>query len=518
MKFAFQLRPLGRKNLGPGADLRAPGFADMPPGANRPVSGLHRAPRLHGAKKMAASPTRAELPWGWFWGLLLLHVVLAGVMKRLPWLASLHAALTFLVALTCALRNTAPAKLVAIMAYLVGSEVLWRMTQASVPWEFGKYALALVALVAMARRGIESTKWLPLVYFSMLIPAVFLTLGSGDFHEVRQEISFNLSGPFSLAVLMFYWSGVRLKIPELGRVFQCLLLPIAGVFSIAAFTVLTDNSLVFDDRSNNFASGGAAANQVSAILGLGVFVSLLYSLAPGQTKRKRLWLLGLMVLFVAQSAMTFSRTGIYLAGISMLAVILMVSRDIKRLFAALGGVCLLTVVVAFLVWPALNHFTGGALAKRFEKTTSTGRDQIVMGDLRLFLDHPLLGIGVGRAREERSQFIGHETNAHTEFSRLLAEHGCLGLLALLLLLFMAGANIWRERFSYRGAVIAGVVVWSLLFMLVSGMRLAAPSFLIGLSCVRRVHSQPPTRRPRALRPILNSSAGNHLACPADARQ
>jgi O-antigen ligase len=505
MKFAFKLRSPSRKNILLGGGRRGPGFAGRHHGTKYPVPGNHDAQRLDRGNT-AASKSRAELPWRWFLGLLLLHVILASLMKRWPLLASLHAALTLLIALVLAVRNASPAKLVAFMAYLIGSEVLWRMTQAAVPWEFGKYALVLIALVAMARRPGFSGVWLPLLYFSLLVPSAFLTLGSGDFSQVRQEISFNLSGPFSLTVLMLYFLGIRLKLAELGRVFQFMLLPIAGVCSIVAFTVLTNDNIVFDDRSNNLASGGAPANQVSAILGLAVFTSLLYSLGPGQTSKKRAWLLAFTVLFFAQCVMTFSRTGVYLAAVSMLAVIIMLSSDVKRLLTAVGGLCLLAAVIAFLVWPALNHFTGGALSQRFAKTTSTGRDQIVKGDLELFVDHPLLGVGVGRAREERSEYIGHETNAHTEFSRLLAEHGCLGLFALFTLLFIVGENIWRERFSYRGAVVAGAVVWSLLFMLVSGMRLAAPSFLIGLSCVRWSRSNQVARRPKTFQPVLRSGS------------
>lgn len=504
MNFAVKLRPLGTKHSNLGDGMGARGFANRqeraksPAKSPAPASSLAPSPRRG---QSAALQTHTELPWRWFLGLLLLHVILACLMKRLPLLASLHAALTLLAALILVLRNAPPVKVVATMAYLIGSEVLWRMTQASVPWEFGKYAVALIALVAIARQRIKSPNWLSVLYFSLLVPSAFLTLGSGDLNQVRQDISFNLSGPFSLAVLMFYLSSVRLRFIELKRVFQFLLLPLVGVCSIASFTVLTNENIVFDDRSNTLASGGAPANQVSAVLGLAVFIALLYSFSPGQAKTKRVFLQATAVFFLAQCVMTFSRTGLYLAAISMVVVMLMLSHDVKLLLAALGGVCLLALVISFVVWPALDRYTGGALAQRFEKTTSTGRDEIVMGDLKLFIEHPLLGVGVGRAREERRQFIGHVTNAHTEFSRLLAEHGCLGLLALLLLLLMAGGNVWRERFSYRGAVVAGAVVWSLLFMLVSGMRLAVPSFLLGLSCVRLINPKEPARRSKIIKPL-----------------
>ena len=338
-----------------------------------------------------------ELRWSWFLCLLVLHIPLAWLMKRVPILASTHAGLALLGGLGLALTNAPPSQLVAVMGYLVGSEVLWRMVKAPVPWEFGKYAVVVVALVALMRRWPGKPNWLPVLYFLLLLPAAFLTLGTGDVDQVRQDISFNLSGPLSLAVLMFYFSGASLGRSELARAYQFLLMPIAAVCSIASFTVLTNQNIVFDDRSNNLASGGAPSNQVSAILGLGVFIAFLYSLTPGQTKQKRVCLLGLAVLLFAQSLMTFSRSGAYLAAASVLVVLVMLSRNTKHTLVGLGGVCLLSALVAFVIWPVLDHYTGGALAKRFARTDSTGRDQILMSDMEMFADNPLLGIGVGQS-------------------------------------------------------------------------------------------------------------------------
>jgi O-antigen ligase len=49
------------------------------------------------------------------------------------------------------------------------------------------------------------------------------------------------------------------------------------------------------------------------------------------------------------------------------------------------------------------------------------------------LDHPFVGVGVGRAKEERIEATGDVVASHSEVSRLLAEHGMLGILSLLIL-------------------------------------------------------------------------------------
>jgi uncharacterized membrane protein YjjB (DUF3815 family) len=65
----------------------------------------------------------------------------------------------------------------------------------------------------------------------------------------------------------------------------------------------------------------------------------------------------------------------------------------------------------------------------------------------------------------------------------LAEHGLFGLLALILLLVIPIRNLSRARSPADKAMVAAMAGWGLLYLLVNAMRLAAPSFLLGLTCV-----------------------------------
>jgi O-antigen ligase len=154
-----------------------------------------------------------------------------------------------------------------------------------------------------------------------------------------------------------------------------------------------------------------------------------------------------------------------------------------------------------LVFPRLNTFSQGALASRFQDTEPTGRTEVVRADIEIWKRHPIFGVGPGRAVPLRSQYF-KEVAAHTEFSRLLAEHGMLGLAALLVLAAMAGHGMlaWRRRGNWPLGVAA--MAWSLLFMLIYGMRLAAPAFLFGLAFVKL--AEPAREEPTAerLRPKM----------------
>ena len=111
----------------------------------------------------------------------------------------------------------------------------------------------------------------------------------------------------------------------------------------------------------------------------------------------------------------------------------------------------------------------------------------------MFEEHPLLGVGVGQSLEYH-QLLDRDTPAtHTEQSRLLAEHGVLGLGALVLLGAMVVSG-YRHSLSYwNRLLVVETAAWSLTTMLHAATRLAAVSLLFALSQLR-VEPEP-VRRP-----------------------
>jgi len=240
---------------------------------------------------------------------------------------------------------------------------------------------------------------------------------------------------------------------------------------------MTAANLTWSTHSNFVSSGGYGPNQVSAALGLGTLVSLLFLLKSQSRTYLKIMAFGAMVFFAIQSAMTFSRGGLYGAAGAALVAIYYMSRDRQaRLKVVFVGV-VTVLLAAFVVLPSLESITGGKLSARFENTSTTGRSQIVESDLDLWAEHPIFGVGVGMSFYRESGW----KDAHTEFTRLLAEHGSFGFLALVLLL-VGGWQKLRAAETPKGrAIMAALVAWSLLFMLDKAMRLVAPSFTFGLA-------------------------------------
>ena len=123
------------------------------------------------------------------------------------------------------------------------------------------------------------------------------------------------------------------------------------------------------------------------------------------------------------------------------------------------------------------------MEERYTDFRSSGRVDIVRDDLRIFKGTSIPEQGPGMAAGYRYLYY-RGAAAHTEFSRMLAEHGLLGLAAIILLILIAVRNVRAETQREDKAVTVSLVLWSIAFMFINAMRLVAPAFLFGLTSVQ----------------------------------
>lgn len=417
------------------------------------------------------------------------HLPLGLLLYNVRSVAILHPMAVFLVGIYWAVQKQYSLDRVAIaVAYLIGAEVLWRMAQVQLFWEFGKYGSAAIMVAALITRRRFSIPKLPLGYFFALAPACFISLVEFDLIEAKDMFSFNLSGPFLLVIGCWFFSNVRIKVLQLRRILFAIIIPLLSVAFVAFFYTVTIEEIRFTTESNFATSGGFGPNQVSALLGLGVFLAAGCIVMFKESIKFKVILAGIAMFFAAQSMLTFSRGGIYNAVGGLLVIILFHFRSladgVKRLLPILAFVALF----AWLVFPTLNNFTGGKLLERFEEQGTTNRVDIIQSDLQIFQENPVFGVGVGVSKDYRERFLDYGAASHTEFSRMISEHGSFGIIALLCLFAMTVTNLTKQRSTLGRALIAGVSVWSILFMFNAGMRLAAPSFIWSMAFITVVRN------------------------------
>ena len=410
------------------------------------------------------------------------HVPLALLMRQVQFLSTLHLVLTLGVGFWCAAVVHRPQPAAYVAAYIAGAEVLWRMTGAQAFWELGKYATIAILFVAIVRFHKLAGFSLPLIYFILLLPSAILTVAALGLIGARDQVSFNLSGPLALAVSAWFFSRLSLSQTQLHRVMLTLVGPVVGIGSIALYSTLTASyaSLDFTQESNVITSGGFGPNQVSNMLGLGALFSFIYVLREKQNRVLRLVMLAGVITLGTLSALTFSRSGLYNAGAAAIAFALVSARDMRALLRLLLVAGVLIIAADAYIIPRLEEFTKGQFSVRFQDTSLGQRADIAEADLRIWENNLLFGVGPGMAKQYRGLSIG-QAAAHTELSRMLAEHGLFGLIALILLAAMGVRNLRYAANAQDRALVTALQVWTLLFFLNSAMRMVAPSFVFGLA-------------------------------------
>ena len=202
-------------------------------------------------------------------------------------------------------------------------------------------------------------------------------------------------------------------------------------------------------RTPNFqTSAGFGPNQVSeSTLGWGILAAFLWVAFQRPSLPSIGIAVSLMLFFAMQAALTFSRSGIWMGALSTFVAFAFLARNSRTLIMAVVIAVLVVPIGWFVIFPALDRFTGDKLSARFRDKGLTGRDTIALEELILFTEHPFLGVGPGMGETWRAKQFGDGNQAHTEFSRLLAEHGLLGVLALTVLFGMATGRLTHEQWA-----------------------------------------------------------------------
>lgn len=378
--------------------------------------------------------------------------------------------------------------------YMAALEMIVRMARIGLPHELTKYAVILILINGLlARPRYQPGSGIYVLYFLLLLPSIVFLADQGSLERARQLVSFNLSGPLCLAVAAIYFFRRPIDLKELARIFQRILLPFAAL--LAWLFLRTPNlSEISFGYSANFAASGYGPNQMAAMLGAGIMIIGIALLFRIPVFRWRLVAFVMLGALAFRGLLTFSRGGmaVPLVILSGIIVFFMVNdRQFRRQFGHIFLITGLVVGFGYGLFTYVNQVTGSALYNRYagisygqkvgvEKYTS-GRLEILRIDTDIFMDNPLLGIGPGAGTDLRPEYGYHErVAAHVEFSRLLAEHGLLGLISLgILLLGPIKEFFCRRGLHQRFLLIAGVL-FCLGFMAHSATRIALPMFLYGL--------------------------------------
>lgn len=427
--------------------------------------------------------------------LILVHVVLGLVIYGAPLISKVYGIAIFIVSIYFIIktRNRNNEVLYAA-AYVVGSEVFLRMTNGNPNHEFSKYSVIIYMLIGMVYSGLSKNAVPYWIYLLLLLPGVFIATQSIglDAPNIRKTIMFNISGPLCLGFAALYCYNRRITIDEMNNLMLLIGLPLVAC-SVYLMLYTPDIKFVLTNgnSSNSESSGGYGPNQVATAMGLGMFIFFSRILLVSRTKILLFVNIIILLTMTYRGLITFSRGGV-ITGFFMILILLLLIYFNSKNMGKLKLIYILGFMVSLLIvtWTFTETRTEGLMSKRYtnrdalgrvKESNFTGREELVEGELEMFLDSPFFGVGTGKGTEIRTKQFGVVTASHNEMTRMLGEHGALGILALVIL-FLTPIFLFLDN-KQHVYLFCFLFFW-LLTINHAAMRTAAPSFVYALALLK----------------------------------
>jgi len=189
---------------------------------------------------------------------------------------------------------------------------------------------------------------------------------------------------------------------------------------------------------DNLAMGGFVAGADDFAVVMNAVIPFVYFLYQSEKlNKKKLFYAILTIIFVTAVICAFSRGG-WVSLIGMLFLILLFSKYKTR-----------TMIVIFLAFLVVLNIVPNEFYDEFntissETSTASGRFELWWAAFQMFLDHPILGVGMSNFPSMYGRFYipdnphsYHWLTVHSVYFQLISEMGLVGLLSFLFIVYWA---------------------------------------------------------------------------------
>lgn len=377
--------------------------------------------------------------------------------------------------------------------YVVAAEVFLRMAKGNIGNEFGKYCVIIFSLLGIYFNGFSKRALVYILFLIFLIPgAIYGAFQLGLEFNVRKAIVFNLLGAISLGISSIYFIDKQFTIKDINKLTQYMLLPLSAMTIYVLLYNPSIREVITGTDSNAATSGGFGPNQVSTVFGLAMFLAFARFLLFSKTLFWQVFHLILLTIFTFRGFITFSRGGVITGIVMIVSLVLFTYPKINIKGKAKIG--LTAIILAFLGLSIfiyginqsggmlLNRYKGEDALGRTKSSKFSGREELAETEISMFLNNPITGIGVGKSKESRIELLGLQTASHSEITRMLSEHGLLGVIDLIIL-FVMPFFVYFASEKNNIFLLSFFLFW-LLTINHAAMRIAAPAFIYSLSLLR----------------------------------
>ena len=425
-----------------------------------------------------------------YFQIILFHAILGFVIYLVPFVSKIYGYAIFIGGVIYVIKTqNKQNEALMVAAYVVGSEVFLRMTGGNPLYEIAKYGVIVFIFMGMYYSGFSKNATPYWIFLLLLVPSIVLTTFVLNFDtNMRNTIAFNISGPVCLGVCSLYTFRRKIPLEQMNAILLSMGLPIVTCMLYVSFYTPRLQDVLTSTESNFETSGGFGPNQVATIFGLGMFIFFSRTILESRTK----FMLGLNLLIAINMSyrgiVTFSRGGMVTGFLMILLLLLFLYyKSNYKGRVKLNYVMVFIAIAMVATWAYTSFQTGGLIDKRYanqdakgreKESKFTGREEIAKTEIDMFLQNPLFGVGVGKGAEVRLEETGIGVLSHDEITRMLAEHGSLGIVGLLILFFTPLFLYVENKFNMF--LLCFLAFW---FFTINhaAMRTAAPAFVYSLS-------------------------------------
>ncbi len=424
---------------------------------------------------------------------VIIHLLIGLAIFLVPPISKVYAIAIILVGFRyVSLRKNANNEALYVAAYIVGAEVFLRMTQGNIFEQYAKYGVMGILIIGMFFRGFSKNAIMYWIFGLLLLPGVIYGFFTLNFEtDIRKAITFNIIGPITLTVSAIYCYQRIVTFQQIKNIIDMLAYPLMATLVYMYLYTPDIKAVVTNTQSNFETSGGFGPNQVSTILGLGIFLFFIKVILNSKTIGIRNINIFFFLFITFRGIVTFSRGGV-ITGFVMIIIVVILLLVFTRSQGKSKVVSLVVFGLIALsgVWAYSSIQTSGLIDKRYankdakgrvKESKLTGREKLIESEFNMFLDNPIFGIGVGKNKEYREETTGIEAASHNEITRMLAEHGMFGLFGLIILLVTPMVLYLNNK---QNIFVFSFVVFWLLTINHAAMRLAAPAFVYALSLLK----------------------------------
>lgn len=354
-------------------------------------------------------------------------------------------------------------KLIPALIYLSSFEIMGRMLKAYpyLPWELSKYLIFFTMVFLILSGKVKQVNQIGLIILLLLIPGALIDKSG---LVTYSEIINNLLGPVGLALFIMVIGHYRLTTIELEVVMRLLWNASIPVLVYVFLETPVFSELSYSLNAGTETTGGFGSNQISTILGVGMFLSF-YAWMNKLLFTGYHSLDGFFIGFFAfQGFLSFSRGGMIVGIIAILLYYFLfrTSRAFTSItkIRSLRPLLFFGLAVTFVLssYIIIQNLSSGNLGLRYAgetmgtliggktktlNTVTTGRYVLLKSDMDIWNDHFIFGSGAGASKFLRDSDL-YGKAPHTEFSRLLAEHGLFGFVILIITFFLL-IKIYRSN-------------------------------------------------------------------------